>query len=187
MTDAPAWGRRTARRAAMDLLARREHSPRELRTKLVGRGHAADEVDAALDALEREGLLSAARYLESFIASHARRGHGPLRIRTELERQGIARDEVSQALQAAGIDFAALAREVCQRRFGAAGPRDFADRARRLRFLQYRGFSADDARRAVGGAGDAGGAGDDAVDEAGGYADLPGAGDDAPDGFPDDP
>lgn len=169
----------------MDLLARREHSPRELRTKLVGRGHAADEVDAALDALEREGLLSASRYLESFIASHVRRGHGPVRIRTELERQGIGRDEVTRALQAAGVDFAAVARDVCQRRFGTAGPRDFADRAKRLRFLQYRGFSAEDARRAAGGAGAPAGP-HDPLDDAGGYSGLPGAGDDEPDTFPDD-
>jgi regulatory protein len=162
MTDAPASGWRTARRVAMDLLARREHSPRELRAKLVGRGYPADEVDTALGALEREGLLSATRFLESFIASHVRRGHGPTRIRAELERQGISRDDVGRALQAAGIDFAAVARDVCQRRFGAAGPRDFADRAKRLRFLQYRGFSAEDARRAVGAA--AGPAGDDPVD-----------------------
>jgi regulatory protein len=152
MTDAPARGRRTARLAAMDLLARREHSPHELRIRLASRGYAADEVDAALDALERKGLLSAARYLESFIASHVRRGHGPVRIRAELERQGIGRDEVSQALQAAGVDFTAVARDVCRRRFGAAGPRDFADRVKRLRFLQYRGFSAEEARQAVGGA-----------------------------------
>jgi regulatory protein len=150
----------------MDLLARREHSPRELRTKLADRGYAADEVDATLVALEGEGLLSATRYLEAFIASHARRGHGPVRIRTELERQGIGRDDIQQALQAAGIDFAALARDACRRRFGAAGPRDFADRAKRLRFLQYRGFSAEDARRAVGGAGDPGEAGDDAAEAA---------------------
>jgi regulatory protein len=168
----------------MDLLARREHSPRELRTKLAGRGYAADEVDAALDALEREGLLSAARYLESFIASHVRRGHGPVRIRTELERQGIGRDDINRALQAAGIDFAAVARDVCQRRFGAAGPRDFADRAKRLRFLQYRGFSAEDARRAVGGVG---GSGDDALEDGGEYPGPPGADDDAADTFPDDP
>lgn len=149
----------------MDLLARREHSPRELRTKLAGRGYAADEVDAALDVLEREGLLSAARYLDSFIASHARRGHGPVRIRTELERQGISRDDVSRALQSAGLDFAALAREVCQRRFGTVGPQDFADRAKRLRFLQYRGFSAEDARLAVGVIDAAGGPGADPADD----------------------
>jgi regulatory protein len=154
----------------MDLLARREHSPRELRTKLADRGYAADEVDTTLAALEGEGLLSATRYLEAFIASHARRGHGPVRIRTELERQGIGRDDIQQALQAAGIDFAALARDACQRRFGTGGPRDFADRAKRLRFLQYRGFSAEEARRAVGGA-----------------AGTTEAGDEALDAFPDDP
>lgn len=137
----------------MDLLARREHAPRELRTKLAARGFDASEVDATLAALEREGLLSANRYLEAVIASHARRGHGPVRIRAELERQGIDRAAIAAALAVAGVDFAGLAADVRRRRFGATPPAAAADRARQLRFLQYRGFSADDARRALGRAG----------------------------------
>lgn len=138
----------------MDLLARREHSPRELRAKLARRGYPADAIDATLGALEREGLLSATRYLEAFIAGHARRGHGPVRIRAELEQQGIDREAIAAALAGSGLDFAALARDVRARRFGAGGPADFAERARQLKFLQYRGFTAAESSAAVGGRAD---------------------------------
>lgn len=149
----PRGAGRTARHAAMDLLARREHSPRELRAKLAQRGYPADAIDATLAALEREGLLSATRYLEAFIAGHARRGHGPVRIRAELERQGIDREAIAAALAGSGLDFTALARDVRVRRFGPDAPGDFAERARQLKFLQYRGFTAAEARAAVGGSG----------------------------------
>lgn len=147
----PRGAGRTARHAAMDLLARREHSPRELRAKLAQRGYPADAIDATLAALEREGLLSATRYLEAFIAGHARRGQGPVRIRAELEQQGIDREAIAAALAGCGLDFAALARDVRARRFGPAAPADFAERARQLKFLQYRGFTAAESSAAVGG------------------------------------
>lgn len=56
------------RRAAMDLLARREHGRAELSRKLRQRGASAELIDPALDRLAEEGLLDESRYLESFIA-----------------------------------------------------------------------------------------------------------------------
>lgn len=61
------------RRAAMDLLARREHGRAELSRKLRQRGASAELIDPALDRLAEEGLLDESRYLESFIASRADR------------------------------------------------------------------------------------------------------------------
>ena len=75
------------RRAAMDLLARREHGRVELTRKLRKRGAPEDMIDTALQQLSEEGLLSEARYLESFVAYRARAGYGPLRIREELACQ----------------------------------------------------------------------------------------------------
>jgi regulatory protein len=138
----------------MDLLARREHSPAELRRKLADRDFSPGEIEVTLEALIREGLLSEARFLEGFVDSQARRGHGPVWIRAELEKRGVAGDEVAAALAAAGRDWTALAREVRAKRFGAGRPADFRERARQMRFLQYRGFTAAQVREALGSAGD---------------------------------
>ena len=85
------------RRAAMDLLARREHGRVELTRKLRSRGAADELIEAALDRLAEEGLLSEARYLEAFVSYRARSGYGPLRIREELTQRGLARSDVEQA------------------------------------------------------------------------------------------
>jgi regulatory protein len=130
------------RKQAMDLLARREHSRRELERKLAARGYDAAAVAAALDGLETDGLLAAARFAESFIRARAAKGQGPVRIRAELAERGIDPGEFA-AFLAAAFDWRALAREVRIKRFGAAQPARYAERARQMRFLQYRGFELD--------------------------------------------
>jgi regulatory protein len=129
------------RRVAMDLLARREHGRVELTRKLRQRGAGAELIEAALDRLAEEGLLSEARYLESFISYRARSGYGPQRIREELTQRGLARAEVEQALRDSGIDWAEQVRAAWQRKYAGKLPEDARERAQQGRFLSYRGFS----------------------------------------------
>lgn len=148
MTGARA--RRSARLAAMDLLARREHARSELRDKLLARDFPADEVAAALDALAAEGLQSDARFVEAFVRSRLGRGQGPLRILAELRQRAVAPELVDGELAAAGIDWTAQAREARERRFGPGRPADWTERARQARFLAQRGFSSEQVRGALG-------------------------------------
>ena len=76
-------------RAALELLARREHSRRELTRKLAARGFPDDVVTPVLDELERTGALANARFTDSFVRSRIAKGQGPQRIRAELAQRGI--------------------------------------------------------------------------------------------------
>lgn len=134
--DSPA----AVRRAAMDLLARREHGRVELGRKLLGRGAQSDCIESVLDQLEQQGLLSEGRYLSSYIASCAAKGCGPLRIREELQQRGVKADAIARALESSGIDWDQCLRETWQRKFGCL-PGDARERARQGRFLAYRGFA----------------------------------------------
>ncbi|HTO20717.1 MAG TPA: recombination regulator RecX [Pseudomonas sp.] len=134
------------RRAAMDLLAQREHGRIELARKLRRRGATPELIDSALDRLAEEGLLDESRYLESFIAARARAGYGPLRIREELAQRGLPREAIEQALGECGVDWAEQLNELWQRRFGVR-PQDPKERARQGRFLAYRGFSMEQISR----------------------------------------
>lgn len=129
------------RRAAMDLLARREHGRVELMRKLRKRGAPEELIEAALQRLAEEGLLSEARYLESFVAYKARAGYGPQRIREELGQRGLARGDIDQALRDSGIDWFEQLRETWQRKFAGRLPIDARERAQQGRFLAYRGYS----------------------------------------------
>ena len=141
------------RRAAMDLLARREHGRAELTRKLRQRGATAELIDPALDRLAEEGLLNESRYLEAYIASKARSGYGPLRIREELSQRGLPRSEIEKALDEADVDWRTQLREVWLRKFPRL-PLDARERAQQGRFLAYRGFSMESINRLFSGRGD---------------------------------
>ena len=133
----------------MALLARRDYLSVELGEKLRARGFAAMATAEVLAALAAEHLLDDARCAERFVAYRAERGHGPLRIGRDLRAQG-AEPALIEAALAAGPDWRGLACQVRRRKFGAALPSGWAEKARQARFLQYRGFSSDDIRAATG-------------------------------------
>lgn len=140
----------SVRRTAMDLLARREHGRVELTRKLRQRGAEPELIETALDRLAEEGLLSEARYLESFISYRARSGYGPLRIREDLSQRGLARVDIERALSQCGFDWRAQLHEVWQRKFGQM-PVDARQRAQQGRYLTYRGYSMEMVSRLLSG------------------------------------
>jgi regulatory protein len=135
--------------AAIALLARRDFSSGELARRLCERGYETSAVQAALADLSERRYFDDARYAANFVTSKAQRGHGPARIRQELAQQGLAAEEIDPALHN-GADWPALARQVRVRKFGEAAPDGWAERSRQARFLQYRGFSVDHIRSALG-------------------------------------
>ena len=138
----------TPRNVAMDLLARREHSRLELLGKLArrfGDDTSGNGLEAAIDALATEGLQSDERFAISFTRERLHRGHGPRRIRVELQRRGVDDMLIDTALAEVPAEeettWNAQARRVLAKRFGDTPARDFSEHARRLRFLEQRGFS----------------------------------------------
>ncbi|MFZ2289963.1 MAG: regulatory protein RecX [Halopseudomonas yangmingensis] len=128
------------RRAAMDLLARREHSRAELLRKLQPRVSARSLLDAELDRLEEDGLLSDARFCEAYVHARSQRGIGPQRLREELRLRGVGSALVERVLQDQQWDWAALEAQVFAKRFPEGRASEPRERARQLRFMQYRGF-----------------------------------------------
>ncbi len=132
------------RHKAMDLLARREHSRLELKQKLSQRfPDQGTLIDVVLSRLADENLQSDSRYAEAFLAARSGRGQGPQRIRAELRQRGVSDVHVDQVMQQADIDWHALARQVVARKYGEKPCSDYSERAKRSRFLQYRGFDSD--------------------------------------------
>ena len=132
----------------MDLLARREHSAKELRAKLLVRDFDPDEAEQAIARLIEEGLLSDARFAEAYAVSRQRKGHGPVRIRDELEQRGVATALIDVSLEELDADWGELARAVRVKKYGATVPDEFRERARQSKFLQYRGFTGEQIRAA---------------------------------------
>jgi regulatory protein len=137
------------RMAAVALLGRRDFCSGELRQKLAAAGYDPDLVAAAVDELIVDKIINDARYAEHYVAYHAERGQGPVRIAADLKALDLPSDIIKTALDA-GPDWRQRAREVRTRRFGLAEPESWAQKAKQGRFLQYRGFSSDHIRAALG-------------------------------------
>lgn len=136
------------RYAAMNHLARREHSALELHRKLRRRfGEHESAIDDEIARLQEENLQSDERFAEAFITSKTRQGKGPVRIAMELQQRGVAEAIVQSLLDEGDPEWFELARQVRCKRFGEAPARTPREQAKELRFLQYRGFSPEQARR----------------------------------------
>jgi regulatory protein len=138
-----------ARKKAMDLLAGREQARSELLRRLRKAGFDHDVAADAIERLTEEGLQSDRRYVEGFVQSRINQGKGPVRIRAELGERGAATDLVEDVLKEADPDWYAMAREVRERKFGPDQAQGYAEKARQMRFLQYRGFESDHIQNAV--------------------------------------
>ncbi|MCG8393833.1 MAG: recombination regulator RecX [Pseudomonadales bacterium] len=130
------------RQRAVSLLARRDHARRELETKLRNKVGEHPALGAVMDWCEEHGFIDDRRFAGFFVRSRIDRGQGPLRIRQELQQRAVASELIEQALAEAEVDWFALAREVRARRFRQC-PQDQKEKAKQLRFLQGRGFDAE--------------------------------------------
>ena len=148
---------------ALQWLALREHSRVELRRKLLRLARqraaaqadgadladsagAAAEVDALLGWLTAHHYASDTRFVESRVNARAAR-YGNQRIRQELGQHGTALDaDTAARLKDSEL---ARARAVWARKFGAEPAPEAVARARQMRFLSGRGFSADVIRRVL--------------------------------------
>jgi len=141
---------REARKKAMDFLARREYGQTELVKKLADKGFDRSVAEQVIVKLAEEGLQSDQRFAESFVQSRINQGKGPVRIRLDLGQRGINDAAIQIALETSDANWCELAHQVLVKKFGRARPADFKDKARQMRFLQYRGFEQDQIQAAVG-------------------------------------
>ena len=140
MSRTPKPDSRSVYDKALGLLARREHSARELKTKLALRGHAADEAGTVIDRLQERDYQSDARFAASLARRRASQGYGPLRIEAELKSHLVDAASIRAALQDADIDWTRIAAAQLARHAQRGESSDPGQRAKRTAFLLRRGF-----------------------------------------------
>jgi regulatory protein len=138
---------------AIALLARREHSVRELTVKLGARGVSAAMAAVVIARLIAERLQSDERFAEVYLRQRSAKGYGPIRIALELRERGIDDALVSAELRRVAdegeIDWFVCALMAYSKKYGVRPIADIKERAKRMRFLQYRGFSHEQIAAAI--------------------------------------
>jgi regulatory protein len=123
------------------LLARREHSQKELLNKLALRGFSKDDAQPVIDELAEQGWQDDLRYAENYARFRIRKGHGPIRVKQELKQNGIAAFDLESIVREEAGSWMALLEQVYSKKYPHDTVLDRSEWAKRSRFLLHRGFS----------------------------------------------
>ncbi len=144
-------------------LSRREYGKAELKQKLIDKEQDPEKIDALLDEFEEKGYQSDYRTTLMLIRENIRKGRGRGRIKQEFYRKKIAMpgniDELIDMANSEseefrefvdpddslveGVDWLKLAVVARTKKYGDDLPTEQKEKAKQLRFLQYRGFNTD--------------------------------------------
>lgn len=132
---------------AQSLLAMREHGAKELKRKLEQKFPEAQSqpglVEKTVEFCQQQNWQSDARYIESYVRQAIDKGQGALKIRQVLMQASDDTVLIAEALALGDDVWIEVARALLDKKYGeTAKPADPKEQARRLRFLQSRGFSA---------------------------------------------
>jgi len=123
------------------LLARREHSQKELLNKLLVKGYAKDDILAVIEELAQQGWQNDSRYAESYARHRIQKGYGPIFITYELRKNGVNTVNLEDIVQKAAGSWMDLLELVYTKKYNHDTLLDPGEWARRSRFLMQRGFS----------------------------------------------
>jgi regulatory protein len=129
------------RQTALNALSRRDYSTLELSNKLLTKGYQSSDIHLLMTELKQVGLLNEQRFTEHFIHWRRAKGVGPLRIVKELEDRGVPHETIAEQLQITDNEWFSDAHTVWRKQFKGHMPAEYKQRAKQMRFLQYRGFT----------------------------------------------
>jgi regulatory protein len=138
--DATNRGLTEINESCLRLLARREHSQKELLNKLLLKGFAKDDILAVIDELALQGWQSDSRYAESYARHRIQKGYGPFFIAYELRQNGVDEVDLEDLVQKTAGSWVDLLEQIYIKRYGHDSFLDRKEWAKRSRFLMQRGF-----------------------------------------------
>ncbi len=143
----------SAYEGALRLIAHRDRTVHEVRTRLAEKGHAAGAVEAAVARLKRIGYLDDAAYCERYITEIlTSRPAGRRVITARLRLRGAHPEVIRAALGRAypeGADEEMAYRVAAKRARRYRGEEPAACRRKLAGFLSRRGFDYDDVQKAL--------------------------------------
>lgn len=129
------------RALAFALLAKREYSKTDLQHKLLTYQTDQAEVDHLIEELAQSHYQSDERMAGILVRSQVRQGRGPQRIQQAFKKHDIDAELAQEELEQ--VDWFEQALQLKIRKFGEDIAHDPKQKAKQIRFLQYRGFSMD--------------------------------------------
>jgi len=139
---------------ALNLLAFRARSARELHRRLVQKGITAERAERVIAKLRDVGLIDDTDFARQLARSKMSAGASRRRVHQELFKRGVAREIADEAVQQVvedeGLSDAESIERIARKKWTTLRELDEPTRRRRLYgFLARRGFDSDDVSRVV--------------------------------------
>jgi regulatory protein len=139
---------------ALNLLAFRARSTRELQRRLMQKGVTPERADRVIAKLREAGLIDDADFARQLARSKMSGGASRRRVHQELFRRGVAREVADEAVERVveedGLSDAESIERVARKKWSTLAGLDDPTRRRRLfAFLARRGFDSDAISRVV--------------------------------------
>ena len=136
---------------ALNLLAFRARSARELQRRLTMKGESRERAERVIAKLRDVGLINDADFARQVARSKVSAGASKRRLQQELFKRGVARDvadrAVAEVLEDESVDEVAVAERVARKRLPSLASADAATQRRRLyAFLARRGHDGETIR-----------------------------------------
>lgn len=136
---------------AIFMLSRRDYSTSELQRRIERRIREKEKdsptapecLPQVIESLLESQYLDDNRTIYSFFRSYLNKSYGPLRIRQELRLKGFPGEIIERLFDEDETDWYTLCQEVYEKKFGGSKPKDFKEKAKQIRYLQYRGFTTE--------------------------------------------
>ena len=136
---------------ALNLLAFRARSARELQRRLTMKGESRERAERVIARLRDVGLVNDADFARQVVRSKVSSGASRRRVQQELFKKGVARDvadaAVAEVIEDEQVDEVAVAERVARKRLPSLASADAATQRRRLyAFLARRGHDSETIR-----------------------------------------
>ena len=126
------------------LLSRQEYSKTQIEQKLHAKGAEAEFAQQLIAWCEEYGFIDDVRYSESFVRRQINKGFGLMRIKNEAYQKGISGELVQTIVEELEIDWYLQAQSAYNKKFSnTSSSLDFKEKAKRMRYMSYRGFNHD--------------------------------------------
>jgi len=137
------------RSRALYWLGQREFSVQDFRTKLEKVCEIPELIEQLLEDFIARDWLNEQRYMTSFVRQKLSAGLGLYRIRQELKQHGIKQNQAELYFEQLEIDWFEQALGTYRKKYGESDCQDLKEKAKRFRYMQYRGFSPDQIKYAM--------------------------------------
>lgn len=126
---------------AVGLLAKRDYSSGEMRRSLFRQVNDGEIVNRVMNRLLSHHYLDDARLAEKEISKQLGKFHGLSRIKQDLRQKGLDPLVVEQVLEDTDVDWFEICLKAKEKKFGDSQSQDQKEKAKMIRYLQYRGHS----------------------------------------------